>query len=35
MHYTYNCDLVYEMLLKLGKRFTPTDTIREQELALA
>jgi hypothetical protein len=35
MHYTYNCDLVYKMLLKLRKRFAPTDTICEQELALA
>jgi hypothetical protein len=35
MHYTYNCDSVHEMLLKLRKRFAPTDTIREQELALA
>jgi hypothetical protein len=35
LHYTFDCNSVYVMLLKPNKRFAPTDTIKEYELMLA
>lgn len=32
LSYTFNCETVYDMLVKLQKRFSPTDEAREWEV---
>jgi len=32
LSYTFNCETVYDMLVKLQKRFSPTDEAREREV---
>jgi len=32
LSYTFNCETVYDMLVKLQKRFSPTDEAREREI---